>query len=82
MGLTAEIQSQCGCDIADVSQMLQFSNLSLSALVDSDISSAYDDDHFKCISFSLVYSAVIYSSSASAFLCSRDFCLFPVRLVD
>ena len=47
-------------------------------LVDTDISSAYKDDDSKCTSFSLV----IYSSSAYAFICSRDFCLFLVRLVD
>ena len=58
--------------------MQKFSNLSLSALVDTDISAAYEHDNSKCLSFSLV----IYSSSARAFLCSRDFCFFLVRLVD
>ena len=57
--------------------MQQFSNLSLSALVDTDISSTIEDDRSRWMSFSLV----MYSS-ACAFLCSRDFCLFLVRLVD
>ena len=69
MGQTEEKQSQCGCDVADVLSMQRFSNLSLSVLVDTDISSACEDNQSKCKSFSLV----IYSSSACTFLCSRDF---------
>ena len=75
-GLNWRKQSQCGCDVADASSMQRFSNLSLSALVDTDMSSAYEDDDSKC-----TRSLVIYSSSACAF-CSSDFCLFLLRLVD